>query len=54
MAAGQLGEVQVVDDSASSTGELVYDFLKYEDATFTQEIIDAIYTAILTDTGSFK
>ena len=51
---GQLGEQQVVDHYASSTGELVYDLLKYLDADFSQGVVDSLYTCILTDTGSFK
>ncbi|MBN1560637.1 bifunctional oligoribonuclease/PAP phosphatase NrnA [candidate division KSB1 bacterium] len=51
---GKMGDVHVIDEKASSTGELVYDFLKSANAALSQNIIDAIYTCILTDTGSFK
>ena len=51
---GHVCGVQVIDNGASSTGELIYDFLKSENANFTQEILDGLYTCILTDTGSFR
>jgi bifunctional oligoribonuclease and PAP phosphatase NrnA len=50
----KIGDAQVVDEHCSSTGELIYDFLKESGANFTQEIVDALYTCILTDTGSFR
>jgi len=54
LSASPIGEAQVVDERASSTGELVYDFLRSNNADFVQEIVDALYTCILTDTGSFR
>ncbi len=54
LSVGKLGDPQIIDNSASSTGELVYDFLATVKANFSQGIIDSLYTAILTDTGSFK
>ena len=50
----RMGDVHVTDNHYSSTGELVYDLLKENNAHFTQEIVDALYTCILTDTGSFR
>jgi phosphoesterase RecJ-like protein len=49
-----MGKVQVLDQSASSTGELLYDFFMDSHAVFTPEIVEALYTCILTDTGSFR
>ncbi len=43
-----------IDNSASSTGELIYDFLIEQNAQFTQTMLDALYTCLLTDTGSFR
>lgn len=44
-----------VRDTASSTGELVYDLIAGHDADLIdQPIATALYTAILTDTGSFR
>ncbi|MBN1480486.1 bifunctional oligoribonuclease/PAP phosphatase NrnA [candidate division KSB1 bacterium] len=54
LSAGKLGDIQVLDEYASSTGELIYDFLKTVKANFSQSVVDALYTCILTDTGSFK
>ncbi len=45
---------ELIDNTASSTGELVYDFLIDQKARFTQTMLDALYTCILTDTGSFR
>lgn len=50
----KISDAQIIDQYASSTGELVYDFLLTNEAEFTQNIIDALYTCILTDTGSFR
>ncbi len=54
IANGEFGDVRVIDNRFASTGELVYDFLAVNNARFTQEIVDALYTCILTDTGSFR
>lgn len=50
----KMGEVDIVDAGCSSTGELVYDLFKVNGAEFTQEVVDALYASILTDTGSFR
>ena len=49
-----IGSIQIIDRSASSTGELIYDFLIDSKADFNTEIVNALYTSILTDTGSFR
>src|SRR5690606_9467391 len=42
-------------ESASSTGELVYELIAaYDRNMITPEIATALYTAIMTDTGSFR
>ena len=42
-------------DTASSTGELVYEIIQYHDADLIDaEIATLLYTAIMTDTGSFR
>ncbi len=46
--------VAVRDESACATGELVYDLLLLAGADITKEMAQAIYVAILTDTGSFR
>jgi phosphoesterase RecJ-like protein len=47
-------EMDVIDSKVSSTGELVFDLLRELGALLNQRIADAIYTCILTDTGSFR
>lgn len=49
-----LGGISFRDPEASATGELVYDLLLATRGPWPQEAIDAIYVAILTDTGSFR
>ncbi len=47
-------DIAVVDTEATSTGELIYYFLKYLGIEITYEIASNIYMAIMTDTGSFR
>ena len=47
-------EVIVCDTKAAAAGLLVYDFIRFMKAEITPAIADAVYTAILTDTGSFR
>ncbi len=51
---GEFGDVQLINDQASSTGEIIYELIKYCDGKITPTIATALYTSILTDTGSFK
>ncbi|MGI6733204.1 MAG: DHH family phosphoesterase [Anaerovoracaceae bacterium] len=46
-------EYWYVDTEASSTGEILFLLLKEMEVVLDTEIAEAIYTAILTDTGSF-
>lgn len=50
----KFGDLNLVDINASSTGEIVYDLIRHCGGTFTQPIAEALYTSILTDTGSFR
>ncbi|HOC89267.1 MAG TPA: bifunctional oligoribonuclease/PAP phosphatase NrnA [bacterium] len=50
----EMGEVHICLQEASSTGEMIYDFLADSGAELTLPIVDAIYTCIMTDTGSFR
>jgi len=50
----QFTELDVIDVKVSSTGELVFDLLRELGVTLNQRIAEAIYTCILTDTGSFR
>ena len=49
-----MGTAIVSDQNASSTGELIYDFLNRNNCQWNQLIVNALYTCILTDTGSFR
>jgi bifunctional oligoribonuclease and PAP phosphatase NrnA len=48
------GQINIIDERASSSAELVYLVLKALGVKFTYEIAVNIYTAVLTDTGSFR
>lgn len=47
-------ELSMIDSNAAATGMLIYSLLKALDVIFTAEIADALFLAILTDTGSFR
>ena len=49
------GDYYLIDDDATSTGEIIYALLRHsKDIKLTKEIATALYTAIMTDTGSFR
>lgn len=48
------GDLNLVDEGASSTAEIVYDLFRYLGMDISYEMAINIYTAILTDTGSFR
>jgi bifunctional oligoribonuclease and PAP phosphatase NrnA len=48
------GFLNIIDERASSTAEIIYTILKSLDVTMDFDIALNIYTAILTDTGSFR
>ena len=39
--------------TAAATGEMVYDFLKLANVDLSLAMANGIYTAVMTDTGSF-
>jgi phosphoesterase RecJ-like protein len=48
-------DVEFVRDTAAATGELVYEMIEATDpAHIDAEVATALYTAIMTDTGSFR
>ncbi len=51
---GTFSEVLLTDSTASSTGEMIYRLMEYMGVAVTKDIATNIYTAILTDTGSFQ
>ena len=47
--------INVVDTNAAATGAMVYDYLKeYREKPLSKNICEGIYTAVMTDTGSFR
>jgi phosphoesterase RecJ-like protein len=49
------GDHYIIDDQATSTGEIVYRIIhSINPKFFDKEIAQALYTAIMTDTGSFR
>jgi bifunctional oligoribonuclease and PAP phosphatase NrnA len=50
----RFGDVNVIDATASSTGELLRDLFRELDVRLTPEIAEALYIALVTDTGRFQ
>lgn len=48
------GNLNYVDSNASSTGEIVYQVIKLMGVTVEKNIAQCLYTAIVTDSGSFR
>ncbi len=48
------GDIQLIDPSACSTAEIVYRLIKALDVPIDKAMATALYTGILTDTGSFR
>lgn len=48
------GDINIVQPHASATGEIVYELLTKMNIEIDKEIAENLYTAISTDTGSFK
>jgi phosphoesterase RecJ-like protein len=49
-----IGGISLRDPGASATGELVFDIMLATSGPWPREALDALYVAILTDTGSFR
>ncbi len=49
-----LGDVEIIDTSASATGLIVYDLLEFAGWPVTEKIAAALFVAISTDTGWFQ
>lgn len=47
------GDINWIDSTAAAVGEMIYNLCKALGVEVTKEIADCIYTALLTDTGSF-
>jgi len=50
----RFGTINLVDNTASSTGEIVYRLLKYLKVNIDKNMAVNIYTAVFTDTGSLR
>ncbi|MGE5629414.1 MAG: DHH family phosphoesterase [Solirubrobacterales bacterium] len=50
----QYGDLNYVDPSCSSIGEIMYTFLEKLEVKITQTIAACLYTSIISDTGSFR
>jgi phosphoesterase RecJ-like protein len=47
------GDINWIDSTAAAVGEMIYNLCKALGVEITKEIAECIYTALLTDTGSF-
>ena len=47
------GDINWIDSTAAAVGEMIYNLCKALGVEVTKEIAECIYTALLTDTGSF-
>ena len=47
------GTINWIDSTASAVGEMIYNLCKATGVRVTQEIAECVYTALITDTGSF-
>jgi bifunctional oligoribonuclease and PAP phosphatase NrnA len=50
----RFGTINLIDDDASSTAEIVRDLLHELDVDLTPEIAEALYVGLVTDTGRFQ
>ena len=49
-----IADVYVQDTGAAAAGLLIYELIKFMGGEMTPRIIDAVYTALITDTGTFR
>ncbi len=50
----KISEIELIDPLVSCTGELLYEFFAYLQVPLSKAIAEALYTCLLTDTGSFR
>jgi phosphoesterase RecJ-like protein len=48
------GRVNLIDPELAATGELVYDLMREAGATIDRRAAEALYVALMTDTGGFR
>ncbi|MBL7996630.1 bifunctional oligoribonuclease/PAP phosphatase NrnA [bacterium] len=49
-----LGHLNCVDEKSPATAELIYNFIKHFKGKLNLKIAQALYTALITDTGNFR
>lgn len=49
-----LGDIQIIDNTAAATGEIIHELFKFAGWEITKEIAEAMFVAISTDTGWFR
>src|SRR3984893_18012790 len=49
----RFGTINWIDSTASAVGEMIYNLCKATGVRVTKEIAECVYTALITDTGSF-
>lgn len=47
-------DINIINSSASATGQIIYELMKFLNIKISKEIATCLYTAILTDTGGFR
>jgi phosphoesterase RecJ-like protein len=50
----RFGQLQYIDTTACATAEIIFDLIKKMGLSITKDMATALYTGILTDTGSFR
>ena len=50
----KFGDYQIIEPEASSCGEVLYNYFKKYNWEITKDAADALYVAIMTDTGNFR
>jgi phosphoesterase RecJ-like protein len=50
----RFGNVNIVETTAAATGEIIYKFFTSKKIDFPPHVAEALYAAILTDTGGFR
>jgi len=48
------GQVNVIESEASATGEILYDLIRESGTEIDYDIAEALYVALMTDTGGFR
>jgi phosphoesterase RecJ-like protein len=50
----RFGKINLVETAAAATGEIIFDFFKNLNLKYPKHVADALYTAIISDTGGFR